>query len=94
MVTDWAPRDHRDARIEELEAENERLRADVKLWQDANAKSATARDQYEARIEAAMTLHKQGIWTGTIKCCLECSKPENLVLWPCPTVRALRGGDE
>jgi hypothetical protein len=28
-MSDWAPRDHRDARIEELEEENERLRAEL-----------------------------------------------------------------
>ena len=43
-------------RAEQAETALAQARDDMKLWQDANAKSATARDQYEARIDAALAL--------------------------------------
>ena len=64
------------ARIKELEAEGERLRAEVKLHLNGERKLL-------ARIEAALALHKEQAWSGR---CEVCDRA-----WPCPTVKALKG---
>jgi len=81
-VDGWAPRDHRDAGIEELEEENERLRADRDGFKDI------ARNQRKL-IEAALALHKTRMG-GPF--CPECGQEVGKGGYcTSPTVKALKG---
>ena len=70
------------ARIKELEAEGERLRAEVKLHLNGERKLL-------ARIEAALALHKPRWPTMDGKGYGPCRSCHDAL--PCPTVKALKG---
>jgi hypothetical protein len=85
----------RAAALQALLADNERLRAESVTERRFTDDYIKLLHKAEAKIKAALALHKPGIWTGTIKCCVACSvKRTGPTLWPCPTVKALRGGDD
>jgi len=91
-------KEHGDALLDGcrgLLADNERLRAESVTERRFTDDYIKLLHKAEAKIKAALALHKPGIWTGTIKCCVACSvKRTGPTLWPCPTVKALRGGDD
>ena len=69
--------------IQKLEDENNRLREGKALW------SKQAND-LEARIEKALWLH-ECVRDGEGDRCVVCSGRDDVELWPCPTVKALKG---
>lgn len=73
--------------------ENERLRADLSVEREARQRHRRASKLREARIDAALALHTQTDahegWDGY---CMECSG-QDVVEWPCATVKALKGGE-
>jgi len=90
--------------VEEVLAENERLRADRDKWlsrfteisEPGSLGAFAARDELRARIETALALHTPFKLTGHEymgQFCGHCSA-ETRAPWPCPTVKALRGGDD
>ena len=72
LPDDWHPRDERDARIEELEEENERLKA-------ALAEAVGANSRKEIRIEAALAECERTGDCGDKSGPCPCSLPERVV---------------
>lgn len=74
--------------LREVLAENERLRSINESLIRAHENELDNAQRAEARIEAALALHKPSPGGGYCDVCDEVMEPE----YPCSTVKALKGG--